>query len=115
MNRSGLHNASKEKVEALKQEVAPVNVSDFVDHIDYLVEKIGISHVGISSDFDGGGGIHGWEDASETFNVTLELVRRGYTQKEIEMLWSGNLLRVLDDVEAVAKRIQDDDTQVAEL
>lgn len=98
-------NASKEKVEALKQEVAPVNVSDFVDHIDYLVEKIGISHVGISSDFDGGGGIHGWEDASETFNVTLELVRRGYTQKEIEMLWSGNLLRVLDDVEAVAKRI----------
>ena len=108
-------NASKEKVEALKQEVAPVNVSDFADHIDYLVEKIGISHVGISSDFDGGGGIHGWEDASETFNVTLELVRRGYTQKEIEMLWSGNLLRVLDDVEAVAKRIQDDDTQVAEL
>jgi len=106
-------NASKEKVEALKQEVAPVNVSDFVDHIDYLVEKIGISHVGISSDFDGGGGIHGWEDASETFNVTLELVRRGYTQKEIEMLWSGNLLRVLDDVEAVAKRIQENETEVA--
>ncbi|MBG26313.1 MULTISPECIES: dipeptidase [Croceibacter] len=106
-------NASKEKVEALKQEIAPVNVSDFVDHIDYLVEKIGISHVGISSDFDGGGGIHGWEDASETFNVTLELVRRGYTQKEIEMLWSGNLLRVLDDVEAVAKRIQGNETEVA--
>lgn len=106
-------NASKEKVEALKQEVAPVNVSDFVDHIDYLVEKIGISHVGISSDFDGGGGIHGWEDASETFNVTLELVRRGYTQKEIEMLWSGNLLRVLDDVEAIAKRIQEIETEVA--
>ena len=106
-------NASKEKVEALKQEVAPVNVSDFVDHIDYLVEKIGISHVGISSDFDGGGGIHGWEDASETFNVTLELVRRGYTQKEIEMLWSGNLLRVLDDVEAIAKRIRENETEVA--
>lgn len=106
-------NASKEKVEALKQEVAPVNVSDFADHIDYLVEKIGISHVGISSDFDGGGGIHGWEDASETFNVTLELVRRGYTQKEIEMLWSGNLLRVLDDVEAIAKRIQENETEVA--
>ena len=106
-------NASKEKVEALKQEVAPVNVSDFVDPIDYLVETIGISHVGISSDFDGGGGIHGWEDASETFNVTLELVRRGYTQKEIEMLWSGNLLRVLDDVEAIAKRIQENETEVA--
>ena len=106
-------NASKEKVEALKQEVAHVNVSDFADHIDYLVEKIRISHVGISSDFDGGGGIHGWEDASETFNVTLELVRRGYTQKEIEMLWSGNLLRVLDDVEAVSKRIQEIETEVA--
>lgn len=82
-----------------------VDVSDFVNHIDYLVEKIGIEHVGISSDFDGGGGIGGWSDASETFNVTLELVKRGYTEDEIEMLWSGNLLRVLDDVEAVAKTI----------
>lgn len=79
-----------------------VNVSDFVDHIDYLVKKIGIEHVGISSDFDGGGGIEGWRDASETFNVTLELVKRGYTEQEIEMLWSGNLLRVMDEVQAVA-------------
>ncbi len=79
-----------------------VNVSDFVDHIDYLVKKIGIEHVGISSDFDGGGGIEGWKDASETFNVTLELVKRGYTEDEISMLWSGNLLRVLDEVQAVA-------------
>lgn len=86
-----------------------VNVSDFVDHIDYLIEKIGIRHVGISSDFDGGGGIEGWSDASETFNVTLELVKRGYSEEEIEMLWSGNLLRVLDEVEAVAKRIQNKD------
>ncbi len=83
-----------------------VDVSDFVNHIDYLVEKIGIEHVGISSDFDGGGGIGGWSDASETFNVTLELVKRGYTEDDIEMLWSGNLLRVLDEVEAVAKTIQ---------
>ncbi|PKA84140.1 membrane dipeptidase [Ulvibacter sp. MAR_2010_11] len=83
-----------------------VNVSDFVDHIDYLVEKIGIEHVGISSDFDGGGGIEGWSDASETFNVTLELVRRGYTEDQIAMLWSGNLLRVLDEVQAVAKTMQ---------
>lgn len=82
-----------------------VNVSDFVDHIDYLVEKIGIEHVGISSDFDGGGGVEGWSDASETFNVTLELVKRGYTENEIAMLWSGNLLRVLDEVEAVASKL----------
>ena len=79
-----------------------VNVADFVNHIDYLVNKIGIEHVGISSDFDGGGGIEGWKDASETFNVTLELVKRGYSEDEIAMLWSGNLLRVLDEVQAVA-------------
>ena len=78
------------------------NVKDFVDHIDYIVKKIGIDHVGISSDFDGGGGIDGWDDASETFNVTLELVRRGYTEAQIEKIWSGNLLRVMDQVAKVA-------------
>lgn len=87
-------------------EVGPVNVADFVDHIDYMVELIGLDHVGISSDFDGGGGVEGWMDASETFNVTLELVRRGYTEEQIGQLWSGNLLRVLDDVQAVAAEIQ---------
>ncbi|GFZ84856.1 dipeptidase [Aquaticitalea lipolytica] len=94
----------KDKISKMKDAPPAVNVSDFVDHIDYLVETMGIEHVGISSDFDGGGGIEGWSDASETFNVTLELVRRGYTEEEIEMLWSGNLLRVLDEVEAVAKK-----------
>ncbi len=83
-----------------------VNISDFVDHIDYMVKLIGIEHVGISSDFDGGGGIEGWSDASETGNVTLELVERGYTEEEIEKLWGGNLLRVLDEVQAIAKKIQ---------
>ena len=84
----------------------PATVADFVDHIDYMVGLIGEDHVGISSDFDGGGGIEGWNDASETFNVTLELVRRGYTEQQIEKMWSGNLLRVLDEVQAVAARIQ---------
>jgi len=83
-----------------------VDVTDFVNHIDYMVDKIGIDHVGISSDFDGGGGIEGWSDASETFNVTLELVKRGYTKEQIEKLWSGNLLRVLDEVQKVAKELQ---------
>ena len=67
---------------------------------------IDLEHVGISSDFDGGGGVEGWNDASETFNVTLELVRRGYTEEEFGMLWSGNLLRVLDEVQAIAANIQ---------
>ena len=84
----------------------PVDVGDFVDHIDYMVDLIGLEHVGISSDFDGGGGISGWNDASETFNVTLELVRRGYTEEQIGQLWSGNLLRVLDDVQRIAAEIQ---------
>lgn len=87
--------------------VAPkATVSDFADHIDYIVDLIGLEHVGISSDFDGGGGIDGWNDASETLNVTVELVRRGYTEEEIGMLWSGNLLRVLDDVQRIASEIQ---------
>jgi membrane dipeptidase len=79
-------------------------VKDFVNHIDYIVKLIGLDHVGISSDFDGGGGVEGWNDASETFNVTLELVRRGYTEDQIGKLWSGNLLRVMAAVEKVAGR-----------
>jgi membrane dipeptidase len=80
----------------------PVNLKDFIDHIGHAVKLIGIDHVGISSDFDGGGGIAGWNDASETFNVTLELVRHGYTEEQIKKLWSGNLLRVMDQVERLA-------------
>ncbi len=83
-----------------------VNLKDFVDHIDHAVKLIGIDHVGISSDFDGGGGVVGWNDASETFNVTLELVRRGYTEEQIEKLWGGNLLRVMDEAQRVANDIQ---------
>jgi membrane dipeptidase len=81
-------------------------VSDFVDHIDYLVKKVGIDHVGISSDFDGGGGVKDWNGADETFNVTLELVRRGYTEEQIGKIWSGNLLRVMDEVQNIARDIQ---------
>ena len=84
----------------------PVDVNDFVDHIDYMVKFMGLDHVGISSDFDGGGGIYGWNDASETHNVTIELVRRGYTEEQISKLWSGNLLRALDEVQAVAAELQ---------
>jgi membrane dipeptidase len=79
----------------------PATVEDFIDHIDYAVNLIGVDHVGISSDFDGGGGIIGWNDAGETFNVTLELVRRGYTEEQIGKLWSGNLLRVMRAVERI--------------
>lgn len=97
---------SKPEIEKLKERITPVNVADFVDHIDYLVNLIGLEHVGISSDFDGGGGVDGWNDASETLNVTKELVKRGYTEEQIAKLWGGNLLRVLDEVEAVSKKIK---------
>lgn len=80
-------------------------VSDLVDHIDYAVNLIGIDHVGISSDFGGGGGVDGWQGAAETPNVTAELVRRGYTADQIGMIWSGNILRVWREVEAVAARL----------
>ena len=72
----------------------PANLKDFVDHIDYTVKLIGIDHVGISS------------DSSETFNVTLELVRHGYTEEQIGKLWSGNLLRVMDEVHRIARELQ---------
>ena len=100
--------AEKRLAEIDKQFPPPprATVKDFVDHIDYAVKKIGIDHVGISSDFDGGGGIDGWNDASETFNVTLELVRRGYTEEQIGKIWSGNLLRVMEEVRQVAQKLQ---------
>ncbi len=92
-------------IEKLRKEKA-VNVSDFVDQIEYLISKIGINHVGISSDFDGGGGIEGWNNASETPNVTFELLKRGYSREEIGKLWGGNLLRVLDEVQMIAGKLQ---------
>ena len=107
---------SEEKRSELQRRLAEIDqkhpappratVKDFVDHIDYAVRKIGLDHVGISSDFDGGGGIDGWNGADETFNVTLELVRRGYTEAQIAKIWGGNLLRVMDDVQRVARQLQ---------
>ncbi len=90
----------------------PLSVEDrpgmkaFVDHIDHAVTVMGIDHVGIASDFDGAGGLEGWDSAADTFNVTLELVRRGYDEAAITKLWGANLLRVWREVEAVARRLQ---------
>jgi len=79
-------------------------LKDFVDHIDYAVKMAGIDHVGIGTDFDGGGGIPGFNDHSEALNVTVELVKRGYTEQQITKIWGGNLLRVWRDVEKAAKK-----------
>jgi membrane dipeptidase len=79
-------------------------LKDFVDHIDYAVKLAGIDHVGIGTDFDGGGGVPGFNDHSEAFNVTVELVKRGYTEQQIVKIWGGNLLRVWREVEKAAKK-----------
>jgi membrane dipeptidase len=94
---------------ALNRQFPPpprATVRDFVDHIDYVVRLIGIEHVGISSDFDGGGGVEGWSNAEETFNVTLELVRRGYSEEQIAQIWGGNLLRVMEENEKISRSLR---------
>ena len=84
----------------------PATVKHVVDHIDHIVKIAGIDHVGIGCDFDGGGGIEGVFDASEVMNITIELVRRGYTEEQIEKIWGGNLIRVFKDVQAVSEKIK---------
>ncbi|NOZ66553.1 MAG: membrane dipeptidase [Alphaproteobacteria bacterium] len=82
------------------------NVRNFIDQVDYAVKVAGIDHVGISSDFDGGGGIIGWNDASESLNITRELVTRGYSEQDIAKIWGGNLLRVWAEADRVATQLQ---------
>ncbi len=101
--------AYEKRREALWKIEPRATVADYVNHIDHAVKIAGIDHVGIASDFDGGGGIVGWSDASETLNVTRELVKRGYSEQDIEKIWSGNLLRVLGDVEKVGEKLRKGD------
>ena len=79
-------------------------VSDVVDHIDHLVKVAGINHVGIGTDFDGGGGVDGCFDVSEMGNITFELVKRGYSKNEIRKIWGGNLMRVMNKTDKVAQK-----------
>ena len=79
-------------------------VSDVVDHIDHIVKVAGIKHVGIGTDFDGGGGVDGCFDVSEMENITLELVKRGYSKNEIRKIWGGNLMRVMKKTSKVAQK-----------
>ena len=79
-----------------------VSVSDYMDHLDYAVRRCGVEHVGISSDFDGGGMLADWRDAADSANLTAELARRGYDESEIAALWGGNFLRLLEQAEREA-------------
>lgn len=82
---------------------ARATLKELGDSIDYAVKKIGIDHVGISSDFNDGGGVIGWESVADTRNVTAELIQRGYSDEDIAKLWGGNFLRVWESVQALAK------------
>ncbi|MFO7873843.1 MAG: dipeptidase [Bacteroidales bacterium] len=95
---------AREEWQALNREYPRpmATVADFVDHVDHVVDLIGIDHVGIGTDFDGGGALEDCYDVSELDNITLELVRRGYSEEEIEKIWSGNFMRVFREVEEAA-------------
>ncbi len=88
--------------EIQKKYAVSATVKDVVDHIDHAVQVLGIDHVGIGTDFDGGGGVDGCRSAAEMKNITIELLRRGYSKGEITKIWGGNVMRVLRKVEEVA-------------
>ncbi len=79
-------------------------VADVVDHIDHMVKVMGIDHVGIGTDFDGGGGVDGCNDASQMYRITMELLRRGYSENDIRKIWGENFLRVFREVEKRKER-----------
>jgi membrane dipeptidase len=88
--------------EIQKKYMKLATVRDVVDHIDHVVQVIGIDHVGIGTDFDGGGGVEGCRSVAEMKNITIELLRRGYSKAEIAKIWGGNIMRVFRKVEEVA-------------
>ena len=83
----------------------PATVKDVVDHIDHVVQVIGIDYVGIGTDFDGGGGVDGCRTASDMKNITIELLRRGYSKQDITKIWGGNIMRVMQKAEDYAKKM----------
>jgi membrane dipeptidase len=103
------HNLSPENQKQMRDEYRAVQkryqklatVTDVVDHIDHVVQIIGIDHVGIGTDFDGGGGVDGCRTVSEMKNITVELLRRGYKKADIEKIWSGNIMRVFKQVQSL--------------
>lgn len=108
---NNFENLNDEQMDAARKEWQTIDrqfpspmatVADLVDHVDHIVKLIGIDYVGIGTDFDGGGDLEDCYDVSEMFNITLELVRRGYSEKDIEKIWAGNFMRVFRQVEANA-------------
>ncbi|MFI3239624.1 MAG: dipeptidase [Bacteroidales bacterium] len=82
------------------------SIKDYVDHIDYIAKRIGVDHVGIGTDFDGGGGVMDCMDVSQLVTITAELMERGYSDEDIEKIWSGNLIRVFNKVIEVSESMK---------
>ncbi len=94
----------KVKKSEIEKRIPDASLTDFVNHIQHAVKIAGIDHVGIGTDFDGGGGVPGLQNHGDMLNVTVELVRRGFTEEDIIKIWGGNLLRVWKEVEALAEK-----------
>lgn len=86
----------------IRQRFEDVTLATFLDHVDHAVQVAGIDHVGLSGDFDGGGGVEGWDNAADSVNVTTALLERGYSEEDLAKIWGGNLLRVMREVQAAA-------------
>jgi membrane dipeptidase len=106
----GLLNLTDDQKKSYRAERREINnkyrklatVPDVVDHIDHIVQVIGVDHVGIGTDFDGGGGVDGCKSVAEMKNITLELLRRGYSKEDIGKIWGGNIMRVFRKVQETA-------------
>ena len=86
----------------INEDYKNASLTDAIEHIDHMVKVAGIDHVGIGSDFDGGGGIIGCESDNDFIQITVKLIEKGYTEEDIAKIWGGNLMRVLDEVQATA-------------
>jgi membrane dipeptidase len=93
----------KDFITRISMQLGPIGLNEMLDHIDYIANRIGIDHVGIGTDFNHGSGIEGFDDASEALNVTIELLKRGYSEDEITKIWGGNFVRVWKAAEKAAE------------
>ncbi|MEG1749382.1 MAG: membrane dipeptidase, partial [Tannerellaceae bacterium] len=87
----------------INEQAEKASLSDAIRHINHIVSLIGVEHVGIGSDFDGDGELIGCRATNELINITLRLLREGYSENDIKQIWGGNLLRVMTAVQSAAK------------
>jgi membrane dipeptidase len=93
----------KDFITSISTQLGPIGLKEMLDHLDYIAKRIGVDHVGIGTDFNHGSGIEGFDDASEALNVTIELLKRGYSEDDIIKIWGGNFIRVWRAAEKAAE------------